>query len=102
MAKLPLAFHPDARQDALDAFHWYDKRNPQAAMAFQEELRDAGRAIQQSSERWAGYRWGTRRYLMKRFPFVVVYRIVTEQIQIVAVPHGRRKPGYWKDRVISG
>lgn len=102
MNSLPLAFHPDARQDALEAYQWYFKRSPQAAKAFQEELQEAGFAIQRSPARWAGYRWGTRRYLMKRFPFVIVYRVTAEQIQVAAVAHGRRKPGYWKARVASG
>ncbi|MFO0903215.1 MAG: type II toxin-antitoxin system RelE/ParE family toxin [Pirellulales bacterium] len=101
MADLPLVFHPDARIDALAAYDWYFQRSPHAAEAFQNELREAGLAIQRAPERWAEYTSGTRRYLMKRFPFVVVYRIVGEQIQVVAVAHGRQKPGYWKARITS-
>lgn len=98
MDSLPLAFHPDARTDALEAFDWYLQRSPQAAAAFQEELHDAGLAIQRDPERWARYRWGTRRYLMKRFPFVVVYRVAPPRIEIMAIAHGRRRPAYWKSR----
>jgi hypothetical protein len=42
---------------------------------------------------------GTRRYLMQRFPFSVVYRQKRRTLQIVAVAHSKRKPGYWKVRV---
>jgi hypothetical protein len=28
----------------------------------------------------------------------LVYRVVDNQIQVLAVAHGRRKPGYWKSR----
>jgi len=38
---------------------------------------------------------------MKRYPFVVVYRLAAERIEIMAVAHGRRKPGYWKGRLDS-
>ncbi|MHB0958931.1 MAG: hypothetical protein ACYC0X_26630 [Pirellulaceae bacterium] len=48
---------------------------------------------------WASYLSGTHRYLMKRFPFVVIYRVTTDRIEIVAIAHGRRKPGYWKRRM---
>ncbi len=54
--------------DALEAYHWYSQRSQQAADAFQEELQDAGRSIEHSPELWARYLFGTRRYLMKRFP----------------------------------
>ena len=56
MDSLPLAFHPDARTDALDAYDWYLQRSQQAAAAFQDELRAAGLAIQRNPERWARYR----------------------------------------------
>ena len=101
MAELPLEFHPDARWDAIEAYDWYAERSQQAAEAFQRELQDAGSAIQRFPLRWATYLFGTRRYLMKRFPFVVVYRIAPERIEILAVAHGRRKPGYWKERLDS-
>ena len=101
MARLPLEFHPDARIDALEAYEWYAVRSQEAADAFQEELQDSGRAIQASPERWANYLLGTRRYLMKRYPFVIVYRLAVERIEIVAEVHGRRKPGYWKRRLDS-
>ena len=101
MARLPLEFHPDARTDAFEAYDWYAERSLEAADAFQEELQDARRAIQHSPERWANYLLGTRRYLMKRFPFAIVYRLVADRIEIVAVAHGRRKPAYWKERLDS-
>ncbi|WP_417738002.1 type II toxin-antitoxin system RelE/ParE family toxin [Rosistilla oblonga] len=36
---------------------------------------------------------------MKRFPYVIVYRVATDRIEILAVAHGRRKPGFWKERL---
>lgn len=101
MGKLPLEFHPDARIEALEAHDWYVKRSTLAAEAFQNELQDARRAIQNAPDRWAVFLYGTRRYIMKRFPFVVVYRVTTNRIEVVAVAHGSRKPGYWKVRLES-
>ena len=40
----------------------------------------------------------TRRVLIPRFPYSLVYRLKPEQIDIIAVPHHRRKPGYWRKR----
>jgi hypothetical protein len=35
---------------------------------------------------------------LRRFPFALIYRIKTSKVQIVAVAHDRRQPGYWRRR----
>jgi plasmid stabilization system protein ParE len=40
---------------------------------------------------------GTRRFILLKFPFSVVYR-VGPSILIVAVAHHKRRPGYWMNR----
>jgi toxin ParE1/3/4 len=99
VAKLPVDFHPQVRLEADEAFERYLERSPKAAEAFYRELEKARTAIQDSPESWAEYLYGTRRYLLERFPFVVVYRITEYRIEVVAVAHGHRKPGYWADRL---
>ena len=42
-----------------------------------------------------------RRALLRHFPFSLIYAIETDAIVIVAVAHQSRRPGYWRDRVIS-
>ena len=99
MAKLPLDYHPEARSEADAAFDYYRERSSRAAEAFYVELERAGTAIRNSPESWAAYLYGTRRYLLEQFPFVVVYRVTEHRIEFVAVAHGHRKPGYWADRL---
>jgi len=36
--------------------------------------------------------------VLRRFPFSVVYKVRPDQIQIVALAHSRRSPGYWSQR----
>jgi plasmid stabilization system protein ParE len=100
MAKLlPIEFHSDARAEADASFEYYLQRSPRAAEAFCRELENALRQIQVGLEKWPKYLHGTRRYLLKRFPFVIVYRLTEVRIEILAVAHGRRRPGYWADRL---
>jgi toxin ParE1/3/4 len=40
----------------------------------------------------------TRRALIPRFPYQVIYRLRPDAIVIVAVAHLRRRPGYWENR----
>jgi toxin ParE1/3/4 len=99
MANLPIDFHPEGRREADAAFSYYLERNHRVADAFYRALETSLSAIQKSPEVWAEYLYGTRRYLLRRFPFIVVYRATERRIEIVAVAHGRRKPGYWAHRL---
>ena len=102
MAESKLFFHPAARAEALAAYDWYAERNEDAAQSFQAELENAGRTIEQTPELFASFQHGTRRYLLKHFPFSIIYRIQSERIEIIAVAHQRRRPGYWKHRAGTG
>lgn len=99
MAKLPVEFHPEANLEKEAAFDWYAERSLQLAHSYFLALEKARVAIQDSPESWAGYLYGTRRYLLKRFPYIVVYRVTDRRIEIIAVSHTSRKPGYWKERL---
>jgi plasmid stabilization system protein ParE len=90
--------HPDAIAEAKAAYAWYAERNPSAANAFISELDHAISQIQTDPERWTMHLHGTRKFLLRRFPYEVVYRIAESAIQVIAVPHGRRRPGYWRAR----
>jgi len=41
----------------------------------------------------------TRRFVLQQFPYAIVYRETVPTIQVLAVAHGRRKPGFWKKRL---
>ena len=40
----------------------------------------------------------TRRVLVAKFPYHVVYRLTPIEIVIVAIAHLKRRPGFWKNR----
>jgi hypothetical protein len=40
----------------------------------------------------------TRRCLLNRFPFAVIYETKQNEIIVLAIMHLSRKPGYWKER----
>jgi toxin ParE1/3/4 len=41
---------------------------------------------------------GRRKYIVKKFPYLLIYKVKKGCIYILAVAHGARKPGYWKSR----
>ncbi len=42
---------------------------------------------------------GTRIRRLRRFPFQLVYVIESTGVLVLAVAHGRRRPGYWRRRL---
>ena len=88
----------EAIEESREAFAWYRIRNPRAAAQFLYELDQAIESIAAFPDAWPRYLDGTRRKLFRRFPFALVYRVKDEHLQVLAVAHQHRRPGYWVGR----
>jgi toxin ParE1/3/4 len=99
MVSKEVEFHEEASAEYEAAFDWYFARSEPAASKFAEELSRAIGTITQAPQRWPDTIGGARKFVLQRFPFAVVYRELPSIIQILAIAHGRRRPGYWKDRL---
>lgn len=93
------SFHPAAIEEAESAARWYRKRSLVAAERFVDELNQAIDSILEAPQRWPRGARGTRKVKLPCFPFLVIYRESEGVVLILAVAHGRRRPGYWKDRL---
>jgi plasmid stabilization system protein ParE len=92
-------FTPQAKQEIDDAFEWYLERSLHAAQAFLDELEQAFAAIARSPMTWPTYEAGTRRYVLRSFPYSVVYREKPGGVAVIAVCHQKRHPRYWVSRL---
>jgi plasmid stabilization system protein ParE len=99
MGSKSFQFHPDAREEFRSSTRWYRTQNPLVSSEFRLAVSGGIRLIAQAPQRWPKYIYGTRRFVMQRFPFSVVYLDDPELVTIVAIAHSKRKPGYWKDRL---
>ena len=96
----PVHVHPEAEAEADGAFEWYLAQSESAAFGFDADLRDAFSALlRRSLLSCAPYLRGTRRVLLRRYPYFVVFRELPYEIQIIAVAHAKRRPGYWAGRL---
>ncbi len=95
----PAVIHSEARAELEAAISFYESRARGLGLDLQVKVESAVRAIQKSPESWPPHkRSGFRKYFVERFPFIVFYLELTECIWIVAVAHGSRRPGYWRQR----
>ena len=91
-------FHSDAVEETRAAIQWYAERSVHAAESFLTDLEVTLQHLADNPERLSSYLQGTRRAALRTFPYLVVFRESQDRIQIVAVAHAKRKPGYWRKR----
>ena len=99
MGAKEIDYHTEATADVKNAVDWYLERSPKAAADFIQELERATETIREAPDRWPIGRNGTRRFLLRKFPFAIIYSEQESIIRIWAVAHGSRRPGYWTNRL---
>jgi plasmid stabilization system protein ParE len=91
--------HPEALEEAQAGLAWYLERSPSAARRFLAAIDHAVARVAEAPERWPAYVAGTRRFVMLKFPYSVVYKETVSGVVIYAFVHAKRRPGYWKRRL---
>lgn len=92
-------YFPEASRELEDAFEWYLERSLHAADAFLRETERAVTVIAEAPGIWPLFQAGTRRYILHRFPYSIIYRVADGGIEVVAVSHHKRRPRYWHGRL---
>ena len=97
--EIEVNFHPEAREEYLSAIAWYLTHSEPIARAYQREVQLAVDHIQSGPTRWPKFEGEVRWVRLKRFPYVVYFEpLSTQVVQVLAVAHGSRAPGYWRNR----
>jgi len=91
-------FHPAADEELLESTEWYLRRSLAAAAGFVQEIEHALTRIAEGPERYPLTRFGRRRFVLLNYPFDLVYRVLQNEIEIIAVAHHSRRPAYWRNR----
>jgi len=96
---IPVVFHPAAGEELDESIGFYESREPGLGLDLEREVLHGMFQIAETPDRWPVHSYGTRKYLLHRFPFHLIYLPLPNALWVVAVAHCSRKPGYWKDRV---
>ena len=93
-----LVFRPQAEAELLDGRRWYDERRSGLGGAFAMAVSKAVAGIVEDPLTYPRVHGETRRALVKRFPYAVYFRVLPDELVVLAVMHGRRHPRYWQSR----
>ena len=91
-------FTEAARADIAEAVTWYRARAPEIVPQFREAMRSVVQRIENNPQQFPPSLHETRRALLRRFPYLLIFREQDEAIYIVAVFHTSRDPKTWQDR----
>jgi len=95
----PVIVEESAERELTESFSFYEERSAGLGYEFKVAAWEAVLTIQRAPEINRLRHDGTRRYTMRRFPFVIHYLEMPDYLWIVAFAHTSRKPDYWRIRL---
>ena len=92
-------FHPEADKEFDEVVRYYEDCQPGLGLDFAEEMYATITRICEYPDAWSQMSKNTRRCLMNRFPYGVIFQSKSGMLLILAVANLHRRPGYWKARI---
>jgi len=92
-------FHPDAKEEFDGAVEFYENNQSGLDLEFAEEIYATIARIVKYPDAWSTLSKNSRRCIVSRFPYGLIYQIKSHTLRIIAVAHLHRRPGYWKERL---
>jgi plasmid stabilization system protein ParE len=100
---LPLRISEEAEAEMAEAASWYEAHRSGLGVDFVEALNEAGARIVEMPRMGSPVSGvadeAIRRRAVRRFPYHVIYLELSDRLQVLAVAHDHRRPGYWAGRV---
>jgi plasmid stabilization system protein ParE len=97
-AALIIDYHPEAAAELVESARFYEDRAAGLGQRFLDAVEASLAKLQYNPALGSADERGRRRWLVHRFPYLIIYRFDTEFLHVIAVAHTSRKPGYWASR----
>ena len=90
-----IEYHPSLHLELEEVIDYYESQSLGLGREFISEFERQVLKISTMPERWMIVRGDLRRSLMKRFPYVIFFRIVNEDmIRVTVIKHQKRHPSF--------
>jgi toxin ParE1/3/4 len=90
--------HPEAGEEGIEAAAYIKADDPYQGALFIAALEDALAWARKEPLVFGCFDGEFRKVKLGKFRYSLVFRLRGEEIQILAIMHTSRKPGYWKKR----
>jgi hypothetical protein len=85
----------EAKIEILEAIEYYEKKSHGLGIDLKNEIKSSIEIIRRFPECCILRNDETRRFLLNRFPYLLIYFYHKKHIWIIALAHCKRKPEYW-------
>jgi plasmid stabilization system protein ParE len=99
MKRCPVSLREEARLDIKEIHAWYEKQRKGLGAAFRNELEERITLLRRFPKIGLLIQENARRVLLKRFPYIIVYRFVSGKVIIEGVFHAHRDRKVWWERI---
>lgn len=93
-----IVYDDEAFEEAINAAAYYEARSDGLARRFLTAWQEAESRMIADPERNRVFENGLRRCRFRVFPYTLIYRIAGQAVEVIAVMHQHREPGYWRDQ----
>src|SRR5437588_13014323 len=94
-----VVLHCEANVELTATAKRYACEKPALARAFLQAFRTAKDAIAKQPDRFSFLEKPVRRARISGVPYRIAYEDFDDCVQILAIMHDSREPGYWKNRL---
>jgi toxin ParE1/3/4 len=96
---LPVVLRPQATRDTEEARDYFDSRQAGLGQVFLDRLTESLARISAMPEMYGVVARNVRAARLRKFTYVVYYRVHADRVEVLAVLHGSRDASAWQARV---
>lgn len=96
---LRVVLRPEAEADLLAVRAWYEQEHSELGETFADSFEAMIASLEAMPELYAVALENIRRGKLRRFPYLVYYRVLSDRIEVLGILHGSRDPRVWRERV---
>lgn len=94
-----LLLQPEAEQDIDNGCDWYNGERDGLGDEFLTSVNHLLIEIRETPELYAAGYKSVRQVQLDRFPYIVYYRMINNDVEVIAVQHSSRHPRRWRSRI---
>lgn len=93
-------FSPEAEIELDDAYNWYDAQCEGLGHLFVHSIKTSIEIILRHPDCWPLVGKYTRRCLITKFPYLLLYTYENNEVYITCIGHQHRNPDFYKDKYV--